>query len=125
MDDLDALLDLEGAAFDDDDEGVFEDDDMGCPSKPCEKREGERERERERERGEEKHRRWKKKKLTQDSSLQFNSPVTAASPAKKRPLTESDANVAAALGAANGKKNKQRDKIEREFCLLLPSIRFD
>ena len=29
MDDLDALLDLEGAAFGDDDEGVFEDDDVG------------------------------------------------------------------------------------------------
>jgi len=29
MDDLDALLDLEGAAFGDDDEGVFDDDDVG------------------------------------------------------------------------------------------------
>ena len=33
MDDLDALLDLEGAAFGDDDEGVFEDGDVcGGPS---------------------------------------------------------------------------------------------
>ena len=29
MDDLDALLDLEGAAFGDDDQGVFEEDDIG------------------------------------------------------------------------------------------------
>lgn len=29
MDDLDSLLDLEGAAFGDEDEGVFEDDDVG------------------------------------------------------------------------------------------------
>lgn len=39
MDDLDALLELEGAAFEED-KGVFEDDDVG-PGKPGEE-EGER-----------------------------------------------------------------------------------
>ena len=70
MDDLDALLDLEGAAFDDDD-GVFDDDDnVGAGPKQGKKRE--RRRETKREKGPSPFRRRTMKLNLHSSSIQFS-----------------------------------------------------